>query len=248
MNRLTLAVAGSRKTQSIVDACVQGSPEKRRLVVTFTQTGQAELEHRLNAACQPGSVPEVLGWYAFLLRHCIRPYLPLLFPTQRLRGLNFEGRPTRGRYATGRARYFDSGGRAYKLHLSKLAWEVLKESTGAAVDRISKIYDEIYIDEVQDLTGCDLYILEQLMRVEEMDLCMVGDVRQSVFDTNPEDPNLRRYRGVAMLDWFDLHQNEGLLDVVHNTETWRSNRAIANFSDQLFPAEFTFSPTVSRQA
>lgn len=247
MNRLTLSVAGSRKTQSIVDACAHGSPEKRRLVVTFTQTGQAELEYCLRAACGPGSVPEVMGWFAFLLRHCVRPYLPLLFPNQQLKGLNFDGEPVGGRYAKGVERYFDVGGRAYKLHLSKLAFDVIKKSAGSAIDRITHIYDEIYIDEVQDLTGCDLHILEQLMRADLLDICMVGDVRQSVFDTNPQDPNLKKYRGVAMLNWFELHEKKGLLDVSHNDETWRSNQAIADFSDQLFPSEFTFSPTISRQ-
>ncbi|MEJ1191877.1 UvrD-helicase domain-containing protein [Pseudarthrobacter sp. CCNWLW207] len=247
MNRLTLAVAGSRKTQSIVDACALGAPEKRRLVITFTQTGQAELERRLKAECPPGSAPEVLGWFAFLLSHCVRPYLPLLFPDRQLRGLNFDGKPVGGRYATGVTRYFDAGGRAYKLHLSKLALDVLKKSAGSVTDRISHIYDEIYIDEVQDLTGCDLHILEQLMRAQSTDLHMVGDVRQSVFDTNPEDPNLRKYRGVAMLNWFALYEKTGLLDVSQKVETWRSNQAIADFSDHVFPAEFTFASTVSRQ-
>jgi DNA helicase-2/ATP-dependent DNA helicase PcrA len=247
MNQLTLAVAGSRKTQSIVDACAQGEPGRRRLVVTFTQTGQAELEHRLKTECMPGSVPEVLGWFAFLLRHCVRPYLPLLFPKQQLHGLNFDGKPVRGRYATGVGRYFDAGGRAYKLHLSKLALEVVSASGGAAMNRLSNIYDEIYIDEVQDLTGCDLHILEKLMRNQAVDLHMVGDVRQSVFDTNPEDPNLRKYRGVEMLKWFALHQKSGLLHVSHRVETWRSNQAIADFSDQLFPHDFKFASTISRQ-
>ncbi|RNL51791.1 hypothetical protein D7003_14945 [Arthrobacter oryzae] len=76
---------------------------------------------------------------------------------------------------------------------------------------------------------------------------MVGDVRQSVFDTNPEDPNLKKYRGVAMLQWFALYEKTGLLDVSHKVETWRANQAIADFSDKLFPAEFTFASTRSRQ-
>ncbi len=115
------------------------------------------------------------------------------------------------------------------------------------MDRLSNIYDEIYIDEVQDLTGCDLHILENLMRNQAVDLHMVGDVRQSVFDTNPEDPNLKKYRGIAMLEWFALHQKTGLLDVSHRVETWRANQAIADFSDQLFPCDFEFAPTISRQ-
>ncbi len=248
MNRVILAVAGSRKTQSIVDACTNGAPGVRRLAVTFTQTGQAELEGRLRRACAPGAGPEVMGWFAFLLRHCIRPYLPLKFPSQRLRGLNFDGVPVGGKYATGVARFFDSEGRAYRLYLSKLAYDVSQASNGAVVDRLSNIYDEIYIDELQDLTGCDLHIVRQLMDATSIDLFMVGDVRQSVFDTNPQDPNLRQYRGVKMLDWVKLHGASGLLEVQHNVETWRTNQAIADFSDRLFPAEFTFPATVSKQS
>jgi len=248
VNRVTLAVAGSRKTQSIVDACSKGDSHTRRLVLTFTQTGQAELDRRLKQACAPAAVPEVMGWFAFLLRHCIRPYLPLLFPQQRLHGLNFEGQPSAGRYAKGVARHFDASGRAFKLHLSKLALDASKASKGAVMDRLSLIYDEIYIDEVQDLTGCDLHILEQLMNMKSTNLQMVGDVRQSVFDTNPQDPTLKQYRGVAMLDWFALHKKADLLEIAYSNETWRFNQAVADFSDKLFPPSFTFEPTVSRQS
>lgn len=247
MNRVTLAVAGSRKTQSIVDACAGGTPGVRRLALTFTQAGQAELEGRFQKACAPGTSPEVMGWFTFLLRHCIRPYLPLHFPEQRLRGLNFEGEPAAGRSAKGAARFFDATGRAYRLHLSKLAYDVSVASRGAVVDRLSNIYDEIYIDEVQDLTGCDLRIVEQLMKASGIDVHMVGDVRQSVFDTNSRDPNLKQFRGVKMLDWFELHRASGLLDVHHSQETWRANQTIADFSDTLFSAKFRFEPTVSKQ-
>lgn len=247
MNQVTLAVAGSRKTQSIVDACASGAPDVRRLILTYTQNGQAELERRLRNACTPGALPEVMGWFAFLLRHCIRPYLPLKFPGQVLNGLNFDGEPVGGKFATGTTRYFDPDGRAYRLHLSKLAYDISTESNGAVVDRLSHIYDEIHIDEVQDLTGCDLHIIETLMKAQKLDTHMVGDIRQSVFDTNPRDKNLKQFRGVRMLEWFEMHQASGLLDVHHNQETWRANQEIADFSDTLFPASFGFKPTTSRQ-
>jgi hypothetical protein len=242
-----LAVAGSRKTQSIVDACANGPTNVRRLAITYTTSGQAELERRLRPACQPGAVPEVLGWYAFLMRHCIRPYLPLMYPGRHLRGLNFDGEPSRGWFAKGASRFLDADGRAYKLHLSKLAKDVALASKGAAIDRLTNIYDEIYIDEVQDLTGCDLYILEQLMTADGLDVHMVGDVRQSVFDTNPQDRNLKQYRGVKMLDWFDTHEASGLLEVQRKVDTWRANQEIATFSDTIFPPKFAFPATVSKQ-
>ena len=51
-----------------------------------------------------------------------------------------------------------------------------------------------------------------------------------------------------MLDWFALNAKSGLLDVRHEAETWRSNQAIADFSDTAFPARFKFAPTISKQA
>ena len=247
MNKLLLAVAGSRKTQSIVDACVGGDPDRRRLALTYTLTGQDELSSRLKTSCPAGQAPEVSGWYAFLLRHWVRPYLPLQFPGRRLRGLNFDGEPSRGRYASGEERFLDDYGRAYKMHLSKLATDVSKASNGSVIDRLQRIYDEIYIDEVQDLTGCDLHVLAQLME-SGIDLYMVGDVRQSVFDTNPQDPTLKQYRGVKMLDWFSEQENSNSLSIEHSVQTWRSNQAIADFSDSLFPAEFSFAATESMQS
>ncbi|MER5837960.1 hypothetical protein ABT116_46480, partial [Streptomyces sp. NPDC002130] len=83
MNRVTLAVAGSRKTQSIVDACAGGAPGVRRLALTFTQTGQAELNGRLQQACAPGTSPEVMGELPGLfaqVRSVLRPGGCFAFP------------------------------------------------------------------------------------------------------------------------------------------------------------------------
>ncbi|MFD7844799.1 hypothetical protein ACFV4K_17910 [Nocardia sp. NPDC059764] len=150
-------------------------------------------------------------------------------------------------YAKGTARFFDDDGRAYRRHLSKLAYDVSVTSNGAVVDRLSHIYDEIYIDEVQDLTGSDLHIVEQLMEFPGIDVHMVGDVRQSMFATNPRDQTYKQFRDLKMLDWFELHRASGLLDVHYNQETWRANQAIADFSDALFTTQLCFEPTVSKQ-
>lgn len=246
MNRVTLAAAGARKTQSIIDTCCTNTSGRRRLVVTYTLTGQNEIEDRLINSCSPGTAPEVMGWYSFLLRHWIKPFLPMQFPGRRLRGMNFDGEPARGRYATGVDRYIDGEDRAFKLHLSKLAVDIAKVSNGAVIDRLSRIYDEIYIDEVQDLTGCDLHVLETIMK-SKIDLAMVGDIRQSVYSTNPRDPTFKKYRSLKMMDWFHTQSDNGTLEIQHSSETWRANQEIATFSDTIFPASLGFQPTISNQ-
>ena len=209
MNRATLAVAGARKTQSIVDACCDTANRKRRLVLTYTISAQHDVEARLRRGCSTEQLPDVSGWYTFLLHHWVRPYLPLLYPGRRLTGLNFDER-TGVDYATGESRYLDSESRAYKRYLSKLALDVAAASDGAVIDRLEHIYDEIHIDEVQDLTGYDLDIIQALL-ASKINIRLVGDVRQSTFNTNPQDPRNKQYRDLKMLDWFALQQSKGRL-------------------------------------
>ena len=245
MNQATLSVAGARKTQSIVDACCGTADAQRRLVLTYTISAQHDVEARLRRACSTEQLPDVSGWYTFLLHHWVRPYLPLLYPGRRLAGLNFDVR-TGVDYSTGEFRYLDSESRAYKRYLSKLALDVAAASGGSVIDRLEHIYDEIHIDEVQDLTGYDLDIVQALL-TSKIDIRLVGDVRQSTFNTNPQDPRNKQYRELKMLDWFALQESKGRLEMIRSTETWRSNQQIADFSDTIFPASCGFPPTLSRQ-
>lgn len=242
MIRLTLAVAGGRKTQSIVDRCVAEPAGRRVLVLTFTLANQQEVAGRLAAHAPLAASVEVSGWFSFLLRHWVRPYLPLRFTGRRLAGLNFDGDP--GRYVTGPPRFLDAEDRAYRRHLSKLAVDVSSASGTAVLDRLSRVYDAIYIDEVQDLNGYDLDVLGALMAALT-DLQMVGDLRQAVLQTNIQDPRHKQYRGIAIKRWFDDCERRGDLEIEHSSTTWRSNQTIASFADSIFDASWGFSATVS---
>ena len=138
------ACRGRRTEDPVVRRRVlrHGEPE-RRLVLTYTISAQHDVEARLRRACSTEQLPDVSGWYTFLLHHWVRPYLPLLYPGRRLTGLNFDER-TGVDYATGESRYLDSESRAYKRYLSKLALDVAAASDGAVIDRLEHIYDEIH--------------------------------------------------------------------------------------------------------
>jgi DNA helicase-2/ATP-dependent DNA helicase PcrA len=192
-----------------------------------------------------------MGWFAFLLQDWVRPFLPNKYPGRRLKGFNYDGLPkTNSRnivIATGEDRYFDSASRAYGRFLSKLAYDVAEASSGQIIRRLEQMYDEIYIDEVQDLTGYDLDILELLLR-SNITIKMVGDVRQSLINTNHSDPKNAKYKGMGMLLWFARMETMNLLTMLNEAETWRSNQAIATFSDSIFGVAYGFLPTVSRQS
>jgi hypothetical protein len=153
VNHLTLAVAGSRKTQGLVEHCASLSRERHALVLTYTQANQKELVGRLKQYAGNHHHIEVMGWFTFLLRHFARPFLPFKFAGQRVRGFNFDGRPHR--MATGIDRFLDPNGAAYGCELGRLAHELVAESKGALLRRLECIYDEILIDEVQDLSAHD---------------------------------------------------------------------------------------------
>lgn len=242
MNKLTLAVAGGRKTQSIIDHCVAAPKGHRILILTYTQANQQELASRLAQHGPLNAKVEILGWFSFLLGHWIRPYLPAKFPGRRLHGLNFDGDP--GIYSTGEHRFLDQEGRAYRLHLAQLAFQTNEASSTAVIDRLSRIYHEIHVDETQDLNGYDLEVLSVLMQ-STIDLHLVGDVRQALILTNVREKKNKQYKGVNIKQWFDKQASAGLLEITHQSTTWRSNQEISDFADKIFDMSWGFEKTAS---
>jgi hypothetical protein len=242
-NHLTLGVAGSRKTQEIVEHCAALPHDQHALVVTFTQANQAELRSRLAkyAGDHPGI--EVVGWFAFLLRDFARPFLPFIFPGERVLGFNFDGRPHM--MAKGRRRFIDSNGAVYACELGRLAHELVRASGGALLRRLECIYDEILIDEVQDLSSHDWEIVDVLLK-SSLEVRIVGDIRQSVLATNPRSQKNQQYAYAKAIHWFREREERGVLEVNENATTWRCRPEIAAFSDSIFDSSWSFPKTESR--
>lgn len=242
-NRLTLAVAGSRKTQGLVEHCAELPHDRRALVVTYTQANQTELRSRLSvyAGNHPGI--KVMGWFTFLLRDFARPFLPFKFSGQRVRGFNFEGRPHR--MAKGRKRYLDSKDSVYACELARLSHELVEASKGSLLRRLECIYDEILIDEVQDLSSHDWELIDMLLK-SSLDVWMVGDIRQSVLATNPRSRKHKRYAYAEAIKWFRDREARGVLEIIENATTWRCHPDIAAFSDTIFDPTWSFPRTESK--
>lgn len=241
-DQLTLAVAGSGKTQGLAEYCATLPKERRVLAVTFTQLNQAEL--RMRVATVAGDRPRisVAGWYAFLLRDFARPFVPFMFPGRKIRGFNFDGRPHM--FAKDAARFFDSSDAVYACELGRLASELIAASGGALRRRLECCYDEILIDEVQDLAAHDWEILDFLLD-SALTIMMVGDFRQAVLSTNPRSSKNKPYAHAAALEWFEERAVEGRLVIIEQYATWRCRPEIAAFSDSIYGASGLFSDTVS---
>lgn len=241
-NHLTLAVAGARKTQGLVDYCKTLPRDRRVVVLTFTQTNQEELKSRLASQVGDFQTLEILGWYTFLLRHFAKPFLPFKFPGKRVKGFDFDGRPFR--MAKGAARYLNAKDGAFACELAHLAFELIEESKGALLKRLECVYDEILIDEVQDLSGYDWSILERLFD-SRIDVRMVGDIRQAVLSTNPRAQKNKKFGYSQSIHWFRELETKGRLTITYSSTTWRCRPEIAAFSDTLFDATWEFPRTTS---
>lgn len=232
-NLAVIAAAGSRKTQHIID-CVVADPSKRVLVTTYTNENLHQIVNRLSAGTGvlPGHVT-VMGWFTFLLNECARPYQSfVLGETGVMGGLNFVGQ--RSRYipkSKPRYYYLDSGQAVYRDGVSAFAFEANKLSKGMVIDRLSRMYDHIYIDEIQDMAGYDLELLELLMK-SPIAVTVVGDPRQATFVTNNAAKN-KQFKGSGIVEW--LGKRTKLCHIENRVESYRCNQDICNFADDLYP-------------
>lgn len=245
------ACAGSGKTQHIIDHCSQSQSNVRRLIITLTLTGQDELEGRLQKSIAPSApAPEVTGWYAFLTNHIVRPYLPLLFPEQRVTGFMFDPgdarKSLRYKKKTDPRRYFSETGMIYKDNLEELATRLIDKAGGLVESRLRLIYDEILIDEAQDISRSGLDVIARLLHQDPVRCLLVGDSRQSLLDSSLSSRKNRQADRQNLMEWYRKFEKSGRLRIDEKVETYRFNQTIADFSDTIFPQRFGFSSTVSR--
>ena len=243
VNRLTLAVAGSGKTRGLVEHCAVLAPDRRTAVLTYTQANQSVLQTRLAAVAGDHAGIEVMGWFTFLLRHFARPFLPFKFPGKRVLGFNFDGRPYR--MAKHEQRYLDKHSSVYMCELGRLAHELIADSNGSLMRRLECIYDEIVIDEVQDLSAHDWEILDELLH-SSLDVTMVGDIRQAVISTNPRSSKNKKYANAGSIEWFRERQRTSLLAIADSCVTYRYRPEIAAFGDKIFGDDWGFPATESK--
>lgn len=241
-NRIILACAGSGKTTTIVrDAC--GDPVRSAALITYTINGSGELSRATYDHFHAIPPKVTIGtWYAFLLRHFVRPYQNHLYEPRVVR-INFtRGQSARYAKATDiRNHYFSRDGVIYLDKVSKFACEVIKRTNGLPLRRLEQIFDRIYIDESQDLAGFDLELVELLLR-STTQVILVGDHRQATYATNDSRKN-KKFARANIVDKFHEWEKGGLCQVEYETHSHRCVQAICDFADQFYP---TFPKTKSR--
>lgn len=235
--RAVIAAAGSGKTRRLIDEAF-ADPSKRVLITTYTTENRREIESRVwDAGSRAPHQVTVMSWYEFLLREGVKPYQAYKTDIGRIRSINFLVRrqQTALRYVPKSdfvGYYLDSKNDVYQEVVADMVCLLDQESGGKVVARLAECYDAIFIDEMQDLAGYDLVLLERLLDAG-LPLLIVGDPRQSVYSTNAA-ARYKQYRRSAIIDWIDLRERAGQLDVEPLTVCYRSNQAICDFADSLY--------------
>lgn len=245
-NKLIVAAAGSGKTTYLVEEALQ-HPNDALLITTYTEANEAEIRKKFIAIC--GCVPShvrIQTWFSFLIQHGVKPFQSgileadigglLLVNTMSARGVPER---TPERY------YLSPDRRIYSDKLAKLVIRCNERCEGKVFDRMSRVFSQIFIDEVQDLAGYDLCVLKELF-ASRVRMLLVGDPRQVTYLTHNER-KFEKYADGKICEFvaaecrgLHVHVDDTTLSCSH-----RSHRLICELSDQLYPAMRSTASTQS---
>ena len=234
------AAAGSGKTTHLVglaSECKAGNV----LFTTFTDNNTEEI--RRVFLREKGSIPgniDILPWYTFLLRECVRPFQGVVFELSRetISGVMLASGASAKLTRKSELRYYgswrDDGTLCvYSDKLSELALLIDEESGGAVFDRLGRLYSMVCIDEVQDMAGYDLELVAKLLEAVG-DVRLAGDQRQATYHTANVRKNMK-YRSSG----FGRFIADNGLHCEVDTETlrvcYRCPQDIVDLADALYP-------------
>jgi DNA helicase-2/ATP-dependent DNA helicase PcrA len=235
-SQIVICAAGGGKTTEVVRKSLDEN-QSRLALITYTRNNRHEIERKIFERCPaiPSRI-EVMTWFSFLLHDLVRPYRPVLYG-HRIDGIHWV--EDRSAKFTDKADlekyYFSNRGLIYSDKMSEFACNCDRLSGGAAMGRLRQRFDRIIIDEVQDLAGYDLDLVELMLKAG-IPLTMVGDHRQATFVTNNSSRN-SPFKGVNIIKKFRQWEEKKLTALTYQYDTYRCNQEIADLADSLFPNE-----------
>ncbi|WP_219952945.1 UvrD-helicase domain-containing protein [Dickeya zeae] len=254
MNKVIIASAGAGKSTFVVcEALKSVASGKRVLITTFTEACRDEINVKIihENGCVPPNL-YVITWFSFLIKHWIKPYQGCLFDND-VKGMIFCSSKSGERpYKVGgrtvywgekdfRQHYFSPDFKVYSDKMAKLSLRCNEQSGDKVIDRIAACFDEIYVDEVQDLAGYDLELIQVLFS-SLIKITLVGDPRQATYSTVNTDKNAK-YKKAAIVNFFEDKAPMVAVDDKMLNENFRCFHEINDFANKLYPA---FPPSASR--
>lgn len=235
-SEILIAAAGGGKTTRLA-ASARAHISGTVAVVTYTTNNVREIKNKFfeTHSALPQNA-EVWSWYRFLLHELARPYQRAILD-RRINGLHFvEGRSAQYVPRAKTTPFFlSSSSQIYSDKIARFVLECNAKSDGAVVARLEDRFEAIFVDEIQDMAGYDLDLLELLLR-SKIKLVMLGDHRQATFSTNNAARN-GAYGGAKIIAKFREWEKEGLVTLAYAQDTHRCHQLIADLGDSFHPDE-----------
>lgn len=241
-----VAAAGSGKTTCIIKEALKRDEEV--LITTYTQANAAEIKNKIIKMNK--TMPEnitVQTWFSTLLQHGVRPYQGGLID-KRIKGMILVNKSSGIKYRNKNGNpvmyaekenilkhYLTDDYKIYSDKISKFVVRTNQKSKGAVIDRLSRIYPNIFVDEVQDLAGHDLEIIKLLFKSSSKVL-LVGDPRQVTYLTHLER-KYKKYRNGKIKEFLNNECKSIQYEIDEETlnKTHRCTVKINDFAAQLYP-------------
>ncbi len=244
-NRVMIAAAGAGKTTFLITEALK-IPSERVLITTFTNANELEIRKKFVEMC--GSIPAnitIQTWFSFLLQHGVRPYQSVIIDStikgfklvNQKSGLRYKGKagPVYWGEKDPAKYYFSNSMDIYSDKIAKFVCKANELSGGKVIDRISRIFQYIFIDEIQDLAGYDLEIIKQLL-LTTSDMLMVGDPRQVTYHTH-EEAKYSNYSDGKIEDFIlnECKDISVLVDKKTLSVSHRSQEKICTLANEIYP-------------
>lgn len=220
--KVIFAVAGSGKTSHIVKSLEN---DKRSLIVTYTNSNYENLLAKITKE-HNGLLSEnvtLMTYFQFLYRFCYKPFLSDEICAK---GIIYEPNPNQYAKQSNCNFYLSPERYFYSNRLS-----FFLEKVGVIDDiknRIQEYYDELIIDEVQDIAGRDFNFLESLMEAD-VNMLFVGDFYQHTFDTS-RDGNVNKSLFDERTAYEARFSKKGVFpDSKTLVNSWRCGKKICDF-------------------
>lgn len=256
-NKLIIAAAGSGKTTFLINEAMKFKDDKI-LITTYTEANEAEIKKKI--VKKHKSIPShitIQTWFSFLIQHGVKPYQGTfnasMFEND-VHGLDLVSKKSAGKFDRNgkqvisnghplywaeenfQKHYFNSKWKIYSDKLSKFVFNSDESSQGEVISRISRIYSQIYIDEVQDLAGYDLELIKCLFKSSSK-ITLVGDPRQVTYLTHNEAKH-NQYSDGKIKQFLEEKCKSlitGNIDETSLLASHRNNKEICDFSSKLYP-------------
>ncbi len=220
--RIILAVAGAGKTTHIVENL---NNEMRSVIITYTIGNYANLRKKIVREFNdkwPENIT-LMSYFTFLYSFCYKPFLA---DKVRARGIIYESNKSRfvnkenANFYLTDSKYFYSNRLAFSFEYFDIIEDIKQ--------RIDSYFDELVIDEIQDISGRDFNFLLKIMEAN-VNMLFVGDFFQHTFDTS-RDGNVNKNLFNDYTNYKAKFLSKGFnVDETTLNLSWRCNQSTCKF-------------------